>query len=324
MNNHEMDTHNEEALASRTPDPGEGQDRTTAEAAEPRPATVVSIRKIEANRRNAQRSTGPTTPEGKARVARNALKHGLLARDVIIVAGDGQESEAEFYQLLDELYESHEPVGATEQVLVQNLAANRWRKWRVLRAEMGAIRATLDNVTAERARALADKVNSQENRAGAYVCLPRSSVGIDFLFGGIDAIRELLSSAGPEAGSDVLADENITWLEDNLGWEEEWIKEKLDGESEEEPRWSTLIEALDECRAYLVQRKPDVEREEALALEAEKARLAVPDDPAAERRLRYEKAIDAEFYRTLATLEAVQRARRSRPAPAAQGRGEDA
>src|SRR5215470_5129929 len=218
MNDHTMGTHNGEAPTSRTADPAEVCERTTAETAESGSANVVSIRKIEANRRNAQRSTGPTTLEGKARVARNALKHGLLARDAIIVAGDGQEREAEFHQLHNELEEAHEPLGPTEQMLVQNMAVNRWRKWRVLRAEVGAIRARLDSVTVERARALADKVDLQENRTGAYVYLPRSCAGIDRLLGGIDAIRERLSSAGPEVGSDVLAEENIGWLMDNLGW----------------------------------------------------------------------------------------------------------
>src|SRR5207245_1461052 len=52
----------------------------------------ITEKKREANRRNAQLSTGPKTFEGKERVARNALKHGLLARDVIIVAGDGKEN----------------------------------------------------------------------------------------------------------------------------------------------------------------------------------------------------------------------------------------
>jgi hypothetical protein len=175
---------------------------------------------------------------------------------------------------------------------------------------MGAIHALLDNVTVERARALADKVKSQDNRGAGYECLSRSSAGID-------VIREQLSSAGPKVGADVLDDENINWLVSTLGYDRGLIKESLNDESKEKPRWSNLLKGLDAARADVANAKPDVEREEALALEAEKARLALPDGPAADRRLRYEKAIDAEFYRTLATLEAVQRARRSRSAPAA-------
>ena len=43
---------------------------------------------IQANRQNAQKSTGPRTPQGKAVVAQNALKHGLLARQAVIVGED--------------------------------------------------------------------------------------------------------------------------------------------------------------------------------------------------------------------------------------------
>jgi hypothetical protein len=43
---------------------------------------TVSERRLEANRRNAARSPGPRTPEGKAVVALNAMKHGLLSREV--------------------------------------------------------------------------------------------------------------------------------------------------------------------------------------------------------------------------------------------------
>jgi len=49
---------------------------------------TVSIRQLRANRANAKKSTGPTTPEGKARVAANALRHGLAASNFVILTED--------------------------------------------------------------------------------------------------------------------------------------------------------------------------------------------------------------------------------------------
>jgi hypothetical protein len=46
---------------------------------------VTSDKQTQANRRNAQKSTGPKTPEGKAAVRHNALKHGLLAERVLVI-----------------------------------------------------------------------------------------------------------------------------------------------------------------------------------------------------------------------------------------------
>ena len=51
---------------------------------------MTSEKKRLSTRRNAQKSTGPRSASGKAGVSRNALKHGLLSRHLII-AGDSQE-----------------------------------------------------------------------------------------------------------------------------------------------------------------------------------------------------------------------------------------
>src|SRR5712692_7993548 len=76
----------------------------------------TSPKKIEANRRNALRSTGPKSREGKMTVSRNAIKHGLLVKEVVITAGDGEENSDEFHGLLARLWEDYWPVGIVEEM----------------------------------------------------------------------------------------------------------------------------------------------------------------------------------------------------------------
>ena len=64
------------------------------------PKRPVSERKILANRKNSLRPPGPRTPRGKRTSSGNAMKHGLLAREVVLTAGDGAENLEEFHALL--------------------------------------------------------------------------------------------------------------------------------------------------------------------------------------------------------------------------------
>ncbi|HEY3838479.1 MAG TPA: hypothetical protein VGL72_17990 [Bryobacteraceae bacterium] len=73
---------------------------------------------IAANRANAQRSTGPRTDDGKARTRQNALRHGLCSA----IPTMSDETSEEIQTLLETLREEHEPVGATEEILVYKMA----------------------------------------------------------------------------------------------------------------------------------------------------------------------------------------------------------
>jgi len=82
---------------------------------------------IAANRLNAQRSTGPRTPAGKARVSSNALKHGLTGRDVVLPG----ENPDDFDSFRAGLLTSLDPQGELEGALAEKIVADFWRLRRV-------------------------------------------------------------------------------------------------------------------------------------------------------------------------------------------------
>jgi hypothetical protein len=88
---------------------------------------MASEKQIAANRRNALKSTGPKTPEGKAVVRLNALRHGLRARTVVL---PGEKAE-DFHQLCAGLEAEWQPQSCTEQLLVEQMAVAQWKLARV-------------------------------------------------------------------------------------------------------------------------------------------------------------------------------------------------
>ena len=79
---------------------------------------MPSLNKIEANRRNAQASTGPRSPEGKAAVARNAITHGLRAKKHLLYF----ERYADFDKVCRDLEAEWQPSTPTEANLVEQMA----------------------------------------------------------------------------------------------------------------------------------------------------------------------------------------------------------
>ena len=96
---------------------------------------------IKANGNNAKKSTGPRTEEGKARIAKNALKHGLLARDTVLPG----EDPADFDSQLTALEADIQPANSLEFELVRQIADTQWRMRRLTRLETGFIAAAVDD-----------------------------------------------------------------------------------------------------------------------------------------------------------------------------------
>ena len=101
---------------------------------------MATDKQTQANRENARHSTGPRTPEGKARAAVNRTTHALTGRHAVLPT----ESPAAFDQLLADLQDEWSPQTETESQQVELLAHHWWRLLRVARLENDAFTRPLE------------------------------------------------------------------------------------------------------------------------------------------------------------------------------------
>lgn len=118
---------------------------------------AISQKQLEANRRNASRSTGPKTEQGKAVASRNAITHGLATSDIVINSPHLKEDAQQYEHLLKSLFEELRPEGVLQQHLVVKIANCLWRYRRVINAETAQISNQL-------------KTTADYNRFFALVC----------------------------------------------------------------------------------------------------------------------------------------------------------
>src|ERR1700693_4282483 len=104
---------------------------------------MTSFSQIAANRRNASKSTGPTTDEGKQRSRCNAVRHGLTAETVI-----GALEDAEDYRAFEAaIVADYDAQSAVERDLVLRLVSLLWRLRRATAIETGLFEIQADHLT---------------------------------------------------------------------------------------------------------------------------------------------------------------------------------
>ena len=264
----------------------------------------VSEHKRNANRANAQKSTGPTTPEGKRRVARNAVKHGILAREVFIGEGDGAEREEDFSELQAGLYAAYAPRDVAEQLEVENIVAATWVLRRAYRATTGDTRTGLDTVRRDweqrRREYFETLVPMGPLDHGA--ALRTSSLGCAHLLRLLDGVTATLATG---QSSEALLGPVLQYFPAVAGATNS-VRAEGDsrgaGRSLDEEVSRELAAVVATERVALERARAEAERQEQAELSAEAARLALPGADAAVRDLRYITALRRDIARAHKTL----------------------
>ncbi len=103
---------------------------------------MSTAKQTEANRKNAQKSTGPKTPTGKAITAQNATKHGLTAQNAVIKG----EDPADFDLHRDEMLDYYDPQGPVETALTHRIITLSWQLKRSPHLHTAVINYEIDKV----------------------------------------------------------------------------------------------------------------------------------------------------------------------------------
>ena len=98
---------------------------------------MISEKHSQAARANGARSRGPVTPEGKAISSRNAMRHGLLAKTVLL----SNEDPAVFKQLFYMMIERFSPLDDVEMSMIEDMTAACWRLHRAMAMEKSILEA---------------------------------------------------------------------------------------------------------------------------------------------------------------------------------------
>jgi len=292
----------------------------------------ISQRQLDANGRNAERSTGPRTPRGKRRSSTNAVKHGIFARETVISTGDGKENLAEFDELLAGLQEYWKPAGQQEEMLLEEIATSYWRERRALRAERGQLTSQLDAVRPKRRAYRQERAEELIRRlpeASARAELMENPYGVELLIRALDSLRPGVKQRGQltekarEYLTTFFSDEESNLAASCLALAERTTQEREGAEGNPEQRNHVdppedlkigILKLMDSERARLAELKKENARKEAAELEVEILAWSSPTAAAQETLLRYETTLQRKRCRAMAELLRLQKQRRARDA----------
>jgi hypothetical protein len=281
---------------------------------------TTSSKQLDANRHNAQKSTGPKTPEGRAVSKMNALKHGILSKQVLVRGLNINESSRDLNALHERFWQDLNPVGPVEEMLVDQIVTTHWRLRRALTAESGEIALSVDEGHWKRRFnpewfGLQLKISDDP-----MLALRDSALGNSNLATVLRELRERVEKEGEltEAaiksafGEPNIYSHRFEKLHLRLSQNSNGADEATRREENKKQALSFIDRELADVR--WLQNK--CAKREAAEEEARQAAAVLPSPEVLDKIMRYESTLQRQLYRALAQLERLQRMREGEAVPA--------
>jgi len=272
---------------------------------------TVSIRKVEANRQNALKSTGPKTPRGKAYSARNAIKHGLFSGQIMDFISHG-EDPTEYEEILNGLRAKYEPMGTAEELEVERIALCWWRLKRAWRYENAMNRVALRDLgrreLAEQAewckeRDKEEDVIIQELMRAAEEIQKSQELPKDW-----EELKQRIFAIEPKFES--------VWKSLECAAQERMAVPAISKLSKQlDPKERSLLLAIFTLKSAIILLEELRHSRNTSVREIAIAQHVIPNGDALDKILRYETAIERQLGRTVDRLERLQRRRQGEMIP---------
>jgi hypothetical protein len=283
---------------------------------------TMSLKQLAANRCNAQKSTGPKTPEGRAVSKMNALKHGILSKEVLVRGLNIKESSRELSALHDWFWQELNPAGPMEEMLVDQIVTTHWRLRRALTAESGEIALSVDGGQWNRSRPnLKLKVMRWELSGDPVHAVQDSVLGNSVLKRWLGEVRAQVEKDGELTEAAVQKfqyhdkQNRLSLALENLRLR---LSQNANGADEATRRGENKKQAL----AFIDRELADLRwlqnrcaKREAADEEARQAAAALPSMEVLEKILRYETKLERQMYRAVSQLERLRRMRQGEAIP---------
>ena len=277
---------------------------------------TMSLAQIEANRRNAQKSTGPKTARGRAKSKMNALKHGLLSQEVLVRGKFASENPQEFKKLAEQFYSDLDPVGFMECLLVDQIVTTYWRLRRVLRAEAGEIALNVDSGQWQRTRV---EIRHESTNWGSSDdptrFMDNSALGNQLMANQLKEVRASVEKTGQLTKAAI---QKVTFHGKpyRLTQELDELRLKLESNPQGLDPSALAVWQKEQALAFLDRKTGLIswdlemcEEHERNAEQAHQAADVLPPPKVLDKFMRYETMLERQLYRAMNQLERLQRKR---------------